>query len=265
MKYTIHLSLSKPSTTGVSMDIEGTRLSAELGSSTLTALDVEAANANEATERAHRLADLFLDYVSIKYGFTAAVHDDLCRAEWNDPATGQTRKAVNVRIEDTSVVHCRLQLHDENGNTVYDSDVPGHVPYAHMDAMAYVRKARLTADIFESYRNYHLAAENAASILSPRPVPPVGCDKAIFMHGVRHVFAANSAELSQIVAPLMGQATPNAEDIGRFLYEDYRCVLDHSKGGLPKKMPFNPADEASVRTALPAIELIALRLIEAAT
>lgn len=262
----VELHVDKKSPKEVSSTIDGLRVSIASGSAAVVVHDVVAEDDAQAESIARVAANKFLDILAVNHGYFAILKEDsLC---FNVPKAGQSEvsRRIVIRERATLVETCELRKLAADGTVLYDSAKPGHVEAAHMNAMSYYRKAGVSTDVFESLRNYFLAAENASSIIAPEVAKRKGSDRATFIEGVKRAYGESDVSLIESVRRISSieTAMSTLEDAANELYRRYRCALNHSKQGSNRLTPFSPANELAVSSAIPVMMEVARRLIRAA-
>ena len=127
---------------------------------------------------------------------------------------------------------------------------------------AYFRKAAISNDSFDIFRNYYLAIENVASKIAVKRNIRNYRDGDLIEIALRECFSSD-LELLEDNCNIPGfKPTGNIiEAIAMQLYRSYRCALNHAKNERNNKIPFDDDDEQKVSSVLPLTELIVNSLI----
>lgn len=260
MKYKVSLDLDKKSALEIESDVDGARCCLVLNKACLVVEDVDAQSEDEAVKRAREVGGKFLDMVCYAYKFAARIRSDTAQIEYYDQSgVRHVTMELNATIKAEATV--AIQRVDEFGNVISDSRKPGKVPFQYCEAMSYFRKAQLSADSFDKFRNYYLAAENASSIICKQlNIHPRG-DENLFITALRHTYRTDESGLLEMARKIGIKSVTNLQELGNVLYRNYRCALNHSKDRCPKKLPFNSDDERDVRRITPLMHNVAEKMI----
>lgn len=130
------------------------------------------------------------------------------------------------------------------------------------DAASYYRKACLSVDSFDKYRNFYSTVENIASqIYRKQPGEP---EKIEIERALDICFGNRLQSLEEVAKaePTFNTRETTISEVTRILYTANRCQLNHSKVYKDKKVPFDPQDELEVINALSLLKFVAKTLLE---
>jgi hypothetical protein len=130
------------------------------------------------------------------------------------------------------------------------------------DAKTYYRKATISKDPFDKFRNLYLAIENVASKIVVAKGKGTSRELALVKIALQECFSSNT-DLLKVHSHVSGFENTGDIflDVATFLYEKNRVQLSHSKASKIKKLPFNPHDEREVQVSLSLAELVAKSLL----
>lgn len=260
MTYKVSLNLNRESALEIESDIEGARCRLELNKTCLVVEDVDAQSVDDAKKRAREVGEKFLDMVCYAYKFAAGIRSDTVQIEYyNQSGVRHVTMELNATMKAEATV--AVQRVDGFGNVISDSRRHGKAPFQHCEAMSYLRKAVLSDNPFEKFRNCYLAAENASSIICKQLNISTRGDKSLFMEALRRTHETAEADLLEMAREIGIKSVTNLQELGNVLYENYRCAINHSKDGCPKKLPFNYDDERDVRRITPLMHNVAEKMI----
>jgi len=249
----IRLPLANKSPLEISTDICGHRVSLQLDASEVVVADVRAAGLKEAKKVASDCAESFLDSVRFYHGFSTRLMRGSVTATTRDAQTGKVTHHVAV----TTRIACSIS--HRFVSSLSDSQRPGHRAFAHTMSMRYYRMASLAAGSYESFRNYYLAAESAASSL----VGSAMRDKETFLRGMDSAFGSSDPDLARLAFDVDGADSRTTQQVGELLYKNYRCALSHAKKDSRRLIPMRAVDDAAVQRAVPLMERVAHGMIQA--
>jgi len=130
------------------------------------------------------------------------------------------------------------------------------------DAKTYYRKAALSQDPFDKFRNLYLAIENVASKIAAAKGKHFRFELELLQFALKECFFSNRQLLEEHSHAYGFENTGDIFlDAATFLYKKNRVQLSHSKASEDKKIPFNPADEREVQGSLYLAEFVAGSLI----
>jgi len=276
--WTVTFALDRPAPLEVYSEISAMRVEVKENNSQVVISVVQAASIDEALKKASSAANQFLNELSRKFSAHLAIKGESYAVEHVAPSG---EKQVVVHPEPASCVmgggRVIVVKKDASGNTVevWDSQKPGKIDVKPSDSTPYYRRAHLTNDSFDRFRNLYLASENVADKIRINK----GCRNK---HDLKRIYGLESSEESLLrlaldecfakdLQPLIQAArhihtfddkqlvVPQVSEI---LYKANRCQLSHAKASEDKKVPFNPQDEEEVKAALPLMDFVAKSLLE---
>jgi len=272
--WTVNLVLNGPSLLEACAEIMGLRVKVQENSTQVVVHDVDAADADEAFKKALSAANQFLNTLSWKHNN----HLEIQTRTFSEELTESSGKkhVINSLAPASIVLEARITtVHkDSSGNIigVSDSRKPGRINVNPSDAATYYRRARLTDDPFDRFRNLYLATENVSDRIRMK--------RGLNKQELNEIYGVQSSELALLrlalnecfennLHPLIGATRIYTFDnnqsivpqVAQMLYKGHRCQLDHSKASEDKKIPFNLQDEEEVKTALPLMDFIAKSLL----
>ena len=263
--WTIEFTLNRASVLQAHREEDAIRASVEIGSDVLRVENIRANSKDAARQLAEPLANEFLDALAHK-------HDEPLQIRplpWASEHTAESGARVvtqHVGHAVSSRASLSLKKIDARGNVVgaYDSDRPGRIEVKPSQAAPYYRRARLSADPFDEFRNFFLAAENVADQIRLSCHQGKLNQRASLAQALRVVFNQNSGSLRQAAqaVPDFVAAAGLFDDVAGLLHEAYRCQISHAKAQRSKKVPFNQHDEEAVRGALPLMQFVARSLLD---
>jgi hypothetical protein len=246
----ISLPISRNSEREAERRIDGMRASVTIGSNKLIVEDVPASDASEAKGRAEPIARKFLDLLCSMDDFCAELDANTVEGESED---GKHTVMINSNATLRATLYITSQ--DTDGNVISDSRKPGVIPYEHIDAMAYFRSAKLSTNVFGSFRDFYLAAENAAALLHPGPQ-----NKNLLGKALATVYQVKLNDLC-VHASEAGVSCTTSDAVQKtteFLWDTRRRAFHAAHEPL---VVSNPADEEEVRKALPLVKAVARDMI----
>jgi len=222
------------------------------GMPTITVRNVEAESEEDAEKKARPKANAFLDELCLRYEIALSIKSP-------PSLTVMPQDSPNTR----HIKELRMTLSILGGHRKRIPRILSEVTTKSSDAKAYYRRASLSEDPFDKFRNIYLAIENVASKIVKREGKE-GCrDCELIVIALRQCFAAN-VNLLESYLPARGFVSTGdiVKDVAMLLFKTNRCQLNHSKAFKDKKIPFNPDDEWEVEAAIPISEFIAKSLIK---
>jgi len=275
--WTVTFALDRPAPLEVYSEISAMRVEVKENNSQVVISVVQAASIDEALKKASSAANQFLNELSRKFNAHLAIKDESYAVEHVAPSG---EKQVVVHPEpDSCVLSERIILvkKDASGKTieVWDSQKPGRIDVKPSEAVPYYRRAHLTNDPFDSFRNLYLASENVSDKIRINK----GCRNK---HDLKRIYGLESSEESLLRLALdecfakdpqpLIQAARHIHtfddkqlvvpQVSEILYKANRCQLSHAKASEDKKVPFNPQDEEEVKGVLPLMDFVAKSLLE---
>ena len=130
------------------------------------------------------------------------------------------------------------------------------------DAKTYYRKAALSQDPFDKFRNIYLAIENVASKIAATKGENSRSELKLLQFALKECFSSNRQVLEEHSHAIGFEHTGDIFlDVATFLYKKNRVQLSHSKASEKKKIPFKPDDEREVQSSLHLVEFVAESLL----
>jgi hypothetical protein len=217
------------------------------GYSTVTVRNVEAETHDDAESKARLKANALLDELSRQYDINLELGNG-CTMMLQDSPTTRHIKKYKVKVF-TRGGHRRKYPHTLKEVVIKPSD-----------SKAYYRKASISQDIFDKYRNLYLAIENVASKIATAKSKRFGYGQELDLlrFALQECFSSD-AELLEEYGHISGfnDTGDIFFDVATFLYKKNRIQLSHSKASESKKIPFNAADEWEVQVSLRLTEFVA--------
>lgn len=225
------------------------------GIPTITVRNVEAESDDDAEKKARPKANAFLDELCLGYEIALAIRSP-------SSLTVVPQDSPDIRHIKTLDMKIRLL----GGHRKRIPRILDEVITRPSDAKRYYRKASISEDPFDKFRNIYLAIENVASKIIKRNGRKAikGCSELELLEiALRECFSGNMDSLKKYLPVCRLRPGRNIiKDLASFLFKANRCQLNHSKAFKDKKIPFNPDDEWEVEAAIPISEFIARSLIK---
>lgn len=263
--WAIQFKLNRASYLEAHREKDGIRASVQIGSDALRVDNIPATSECAARDLAEPLANELLDTLAHRYDEPLEIVPLPWRSE-HAAESGATVVGQHLGNTVSSRGSLSLKKIDAQGNVVqvYDSDRPGRIEVKPSQAAPYYRRASLSADPFDKFRNFFLVAENVADQIRLSRHQGKLKERASLAQALRVVFNQNSGSLLQAAqaVPDFVAAADLFDDVAGLLYEGHRCQINHAKAQQSKKVPFNPHDEETVRGALPLIQFVARSLLD---
>jgi len=219
------------------------------GYSTVTVRNVEADSPEDAENKARPKADSFLNELSLRYEINLEIGNGCTIGPQDSPTT----RHIKTRY---------LRVYTTGGHRKKIPRVLKEVEIKPSDAKAYYRKAAISQDPFDEFRNLYLAIENVASKIALAKGERPRSELKTLHFALQECFSSNEQLLKDNSHAKGFVDTGDIFlDVARFLYENNRVQLSHSKASRDKKVPFNPDDEWRVQVSLHLAELVAKSLI----
>jgi len=215
------------------------------GYSTVTVRNVEADSHDDATDKARPKADALLDELCRQYEINLEIGNGWTVMLQDSPTTRHIKKyTVKVMVK--------------GGHRKKIPRVLKDVRVISSDAKTYYRKAAISRDPFDKFRNLYLAIENVASKIAAIKKEQFRYELDLVQFALQECFSSNKQLLEEHSHVYGFENTGDIFlDVATFLYKKNRVQLSHSKASKNKKMPFNPDDEWEVQVSLPLAELVA--------
>lgn len=245
--FIVEFDLKKPSR----VTVEEGDVILDKGCSTVTVRNVEAETHDDAEGKARPKANALLDELSRQYDVNLELGNG-CTIMLQDSPTTRHIKEYDMKV------YARGGHRKKYPHTLKE------VVTKASDAKAYYRKAAISQDTFDKYRNLYLAIENVASKIAAAKGKRFGYghELDLLKFALQECFSSN-ADLLEGYHHLPGFSDTGdiVLDLATFLYKKNRVQLSHAKASESRKIPFNAADEWEVQVALPLAELVAKSLL----
>jgi len=222
------------------------------GSRIVVARGGSASTHEDARDQALRMANAGLDLLSIKGSADLAIADAVdSHFVWWPSAEGTVLRESSV-VTLTASLEAKVTVTDAQGNVV---PPPRQGRQKWDESFMYFRRAQLTDDLFEAFRNVYLALESLLSqIAPPRP-------------GEREFDWLNRAllEVHERVVKLDPFAPPAKDNPSAPVTKNIskaRNAVFHAKGSRNHFMPHDWADRTKVSEALAGMVRLYLRIAE---
>jgi hypothetical protein len=207
------------------------------GYSTITIRNVEADSTNDAINKARPKADAFLNELSWRYELNLEIGNSLTVMMQDSPETRHIRQS-------------HLTVYTKGGHRKKYPRILKEVVVRASDSKAYYRRAAMSQDPFDKFRNLYLTIENVASKIAAAKGIDKCRDSELIEIALQECFPSN------VQSSVKGHS-----ELGTLLFKGHRCQLNHSKASEDKKIPFNPDDEQKVKSVLPLAESVAKSLL----
>lgn len=232
-----------------SVTVENGDVIVDKGYSTVTVRNVEADSIEDAENKARPKANAFLDELCRQYERKLEIGNDCTIMQQNSPTTRHIKK-FDMKVYATGGHRKRLPR------------VLNEVEIRPSDAKTYYRKAALSQNPFDKFRNLYLAIENVASKIASAKGGHPRSELELLQFALKKCFSSNKQLLEEHSHVYGFKNTGDIFlDVATFLYKKNRVQLNHSKASEEKKIPFNSADEWAVQVSLPLAELVAESLL----
>lgn len=221
------------------------------GYSTVTVRNVEADSTDDAADKARPKADALLDELCKQYEIKLEIGNGYTVMKQDSPTTRHIKK-YDIKVYVTG------------GHRKKIPRVLNKVEIRPSDAKTYYRKATISEDPFDKFRNLYLAIENVASKIAAVKDKHFGYGQelGLLKFALQECFSSNKKLLEEHSHAYGFKNTGDIFlDAATFLYKKNRVQLSHSKASEEKKIPFNPADEREVQGSLHLAEFVAGSLI----
>jgi len=120
------------------------------------------------------------------------------------------------------------------------------------------------ADAFGKFRNLYLIIENITSQIMDQVEPRPSKELPQLERALGICFMNKQASLENAANqdPDFERSGNIIADAAKYLYIAHRCELNHSKASSDHKVPFNEADEQSVKKAMKIAEFVAVTFMQ---
>jgi len=231
------------------LTVENGDVIVDKGCSTVTVRSVEADSHDDAENKARPKANAFLDELCRQYGINLEVGNGCTIMLQDSPATRHIKNLY-------------LKVYTKGGHRKRIPRVLKEVEVRPSDAKTYYRKAAISQDPFDKFRNLYLAIENVASKIVVAKGKGSLRELDLVRIALQECFSSNKQLLEEHSHVYGFENTGDIFlDVATFLYKKNRVQLSHSKTSERKKIPFNPADEWEVQVSLPLAEIVANSLL----
>lgn len=219
------------------------------GYSTVTVRNVEADSTDDAENKARPKTNAFLDELCRQYEINLEIGNGWTVMLQDSPATRHIKKYT-------------LKTTLKGGHRRRIPHVLKEVEIRPSDAKTYYRKAVISKDPFDKFRNLYLAIENVASKIVVAKGKSSCGELDLVRIALQECFSSNTQLLKEHSHVYGFENTGDIFlDVATVLYKKNRVQLSHSKASKNKKIPFNPDDEWEVQVSLPLAELVAKSLL----
>jgi len=215
------------------------------GYSTVTVRNVDANSDIDASKRARPKAEAFLNELSWRYGINLEIGSQATIAKQDDPAT---RHMESFKLIGGFKGGHRRKYPRTIKEIVIKSS----------DSKALYRKASISQDPRDKFREFFLVIENIASMI----VTGWSNETELIKGALQICFSSRLYELEHFAQSYGFTYGGNIIDgVSSELYENHRTQLFHAKAKRNKRIPFNPEDEQEVQSILPLAEFVAKSLV----
>ena len=243
--FIVEFDLKSPSRTTV----ESGDVITDKGYPFVTVRNVEADSQDEAINKARLKAEAFLDELCYLYEIKLEVGTGLTVGLQDSPVTRHIKKYT-------------LKVTLKGWHRKKIPRVLKEIEVKPSDAKTYYRKAVISKDPFDKFRNLYLAIENVASKIIAMKGNGTYKELDLLKIALQECFSSNKQLLEEHSHVYGFENTGDIFlDVASFLYKKNRVQLSHSKASENKKIPFNPADEWQVQVSLTLAELVAKSLL----
>jgi len=221
------------------------------GYSTVTVRNVEADSNDDAPEKARPKAKALLDELCWQNEIKLEIGNGYTVMKQASPTTRHIKKYT-------------IKVYATGGHRKRIPRVLDKVEIRPSDAKTYYRKAAISEDPFDKFRNLYLAIENVASKIAAAKGKDFGYGQelGLLKFALQECFSSNKKLLEEHSHAYGFKNTGDILlDVATHLYKKNRVQLSHSKAGEEKKIPFNPDDEREVEGSLYLAEFVAGSLI----
>jgi len=243
--FIVEFDLKKPSR----VTIEEGDVIVDRGYSTVTVRNVKADSTKDAEDKARPKANEMLDELCRQYEINLELGNGCTIMLQDSPTTRHIKKF-------------HMKTYTTGGHRKRIPRVLNKVEIRPSDAKTYYRKAAVSQDPFDKFRNLYLAIENVASKIMVAKGEDFRFELELLQFALQECFSSNTQLLEGHSHVYGFDNTGDIFlDVAAFLYKKNRVQLSHSKASERKKIPFNPSDEWEVQVSLPLAELVAKSLL----
>ena len=207
------------------------------GYPTVTVRNVRADSAEDAENKAMPKANEFLDELCRQYEIKLEIGNGCTIMQQDSPTTRHIKK-FDMKVFTTGGHRKRIPR------------VLNKVEIRPSDAKTYYRKAALSQDTFDKFRNLYLVIENVASKIAVAKGEHPPSESELLQFALKECFSSNRQLLEEHSHVYGFESTGDIFlDVATFLYKRNRVQLSHSKASEKRKIPFNTADEWEVQVS----------------
>ena len=219
------------------------------GCPTVTVRNVEADSIDDAADKARPKADALLDELCRKYEMKLEIGNGYTMMQQDSPTTRHIKKYD-------------MKVFTRGGLRKKIPRVLNKVEIKPSDAKTYYRKATISEDPFDKFRNLYLAIENVASKIAAAKGEHFRSELELLQFALKECFSSNRQLLEEHSHAIGFENTGDIFlDVANFLYKKNRVQLSHSKASEKKKIPFKPTDKREVESSLHLAEFVAESLL----
>lgn len=219
------------------------------GYATVTVRNVKADSIEDAENKAMPKANAILDELCRQYEIKLEIGNGCTIMQQDSPTTRHIKKFD-------------MKVYVKGGHRKSIPRVLNKVEIRPSDAKTYYRKAALSQDFFDKFRNLYLAIENVASKIAAAKSEHFRSELKLLQFALKECFSSNRQLLEERSHVYGFENTGDIFlDVATFLYKKNRVQLSHSKASEKKKIPFKSADEWEVQMSLSLAELVAESLL----
>lgn len=270
--------LRKPARSTASVSLDGWTTTVDAGQKVvITCGPSMATDFDQTFIEALNAANRGLDYLSVTGQVHCAIRDapDDCLAWWPDAGLGGVVLRCQVVQPYGLSINMTAEVSDAKGNIVPSPPPP--TPMAD-DVFRFIRMARTSDDLFDSYRNLFLAFESLLSDLRPRRQVQTSPSRRWWNWCRRLPGTVNTKweserdwftdalDCADKLVPLAALTPPHVTNhkkwINRWMYGAERSALMHAKRGQNYLLPHETSDRAELVESLGRLWDYIRRLIE---
>ena len=257
--WAIRFRLTGPSAVNASAVIDGGTVTVYKNSQEMDVTSLVAQEQQHAIAAARFLGNLFLNKLSWKHDRHYEIAYPVRSARILPSGQEDVRDIEPPIVYGASI---EMKIVDSSGNVIGDSTELGKIEVGRSEAASYYRRAQLTLDPFDKFRNFYSVIENVSSKIYKKTA---GEPEKIELECALTICFSNSLESLKEVAmtdPTFNSRENTITEVVRILYTSNRCEIAHSKAYKDKKIPFDPQDEKEVMYVLPLVKFVAKTILE---
>ena len=204
--------------------VENGKVVIEKGYSTITVRDVDAASWEDAMAKAKPEANAFLDELCRQYEIPLEIGTGPTVAPQESPAQRHVKRLV-------------IKSRIKGGRRKKVPTRLSELAVRPSDAKAYFRKACLSTDRFDQFRNFYAVVENVSSRIYRKQSGEA--ESTEVERALRKCFHSRLASLrdTAMADPTFRKNADLVSEVVRILYKANRCQLNHAKTYEDKKVP----------------------------